>query len=128
MKQRMRRTPFGFQDVEQQHLDRMIKAGVIRSSTSEWASAPVLVRKRDGSVRWCIDYRALNDRTVKDCFPQKRKLKSKKIWKLWKKSRLNSEKIWKIQKKSQLNSEKIWKIWKKSRLNSDKIWKVWKKK
>ena len=30
---------------------------------------PVLVRKRDGSVRWCVDFRALNDRTVKDCFP-----------------------------------------------------------
>jgi hypothetical protein len=83
VKQRMRRTPFGFQDVEQQHLDRMIKAGVIRSSTSEWASAPVLVRKRDGSVRWCIDYRALNDRTVKDCFPQKRKLNSDNRWRNW---------------------------------------------
>ena len=47
----------------------MIKAGVIRPSTSEWASAPALVRKRDGSVRWCIDYRALNDYTIKDCFP-----------------------------------------------------------
>ena len=121
MKQRMRRTPFGFQDVEQQHLDRMIKAGVIRSSTSEWASAPVLVRKRDGSVRWCIDYRALNDRTVKDCFPQKRKLKSERIWKLWKKGRLNCEMIGEIWKKSKLNSEKIWKIQKKCKLNSEKI-------
>ena len=69
VKQRMKRTPLGFQDVEQQHLDKMIKTGVIRPSTSEWASAPVLVRKRDGSVRWCNDYRALKDRTVKDCFP-----------------------------------------------------------
>jgi hypothetical protein len=69
VKQRMRRTPLGFRNVEQQHLDKMIKAGVIRPSTSEWASAPALVRKRDGSVRWCIDYRALNDRTIKDCFP-----------------------------------------------------------
>ena len=69
VKQRMRRTPLGFQDVEQQHLTKMLNAGVIQPSISEWASAPVLVRKRDGSVRWCIDYRALNDRTVKDCFP-----------------------------------------------------------
>ena len=69
VKHRMRRTPIGIQDLEQQHLDKILKAGVIQPSTSEWASAPVLVRKKDGTVRWCIDYRALNDRTIKDCFP-----------------------------------------------------------
>jgi hypothetical protein len=42
---------------------------VIQASNSEWSSAPVLVRKKDGSVRWCVDYRALNDKTVKDSFP-----------------------------------------------------------
>lgn len=69
VKHRMRRTPLGFQDVEQEYLTKLLSAGVIQPSTSEWSSAPVLVRKRDGSVRWCVDYRALNDRTVKDCFP-----------------------------------------------------------
>ena len=47
----------------------MMDAGVIQESMSEWASAPVLIRKRDGSVRWCIDYRALNNVTIKDTFP-----------------------------------------------------------
>ncbi len=47
----------------------MLKAKVIRPSSSEWASAPVLVRKRDGNVRWCVDYRALNTVTVKDVYP-----------------------------------------------------------
>ena len=47
----------------------MLAAGVIRPSESEWASAPVLIRKKDGTVRWCIDYRALNDKTVKDQYP-----------------------------------------------------------
>ena len=42
---------------------------MIQESTSEWAAAPVLIRKRDGTVRWCIDYRALNELTVKDNFP-----------------------------------------------------------
>ena len=55
IKQRMCRTPIHFREEEDGHLDKMIQAGVIRPSVSEWASPPVLVRKRDGSVRWCVD-------------------------------------------------------------------------
>ena len=69
VKQRIRRTPLGFEGEERKHLDKMLAAGVIRPSESEWASAPVLIRKKDGTVRWCIDYRALNDKTVKDQYP-----------------------------------------------------------
>ena len=69
VKHRMRRTILGFQDAEREYLKKLLASGVIQPSTSEWASVPVLVRKRDGSVRWCVDFRALNDRTVKDCFP-----------------------------------------------------------
>lgn len=69
VKQKMRRTPLGFQEHEQQHLAKMLDAGVIQPSTSAWASARVLVRKKDGTVRWCVDYRSVNDRTVKDCYP-----------------------------------------------------------
>ena len=69
IRQRMRRTPACFVDEEKSNLEKMIKAGVIEPSTSEWASAPVLIRKRDGSVRWCVDYRALNSVTIKDVFP-----------------------------------------------------------
>ena len=47
----------------------MLKAKVIEPSKSEWASAPVLIRKRHGSVCWCIDYRELNKLTEKDSFP-----------------------------------------------------------
>ncbi len=65
----MRRTPACFVGEEEAHLKKMLEAGVIEESTSEWASSPVLIRKRDGSVRWCIDYRALNKVTVKDVFP-----------------------------------------------------------
>ena len=68
-RQRMRRTPLGFQKEEKEHLQAMLDQGVIEPSNSDWASAPVLVRKRDGSLRYCIDYRDLNDCTVKDAFP-----------------------------------------------------------
>ena len=47
----------------------MLKVGVIQESTSDCASAPVLIRKGDGTVRRCIDYRALNDVAVIDFFP-----------------------------------------------------------
>ena len=60
IKQRLRRTPACFVDEEEGHLKKNLDAGVFQPSTSEWASFPVLIRKRDFSVRWCIDYRALN--------------------------------------------------------------------
>ena len=69
IKQKLRRTPACFVNEEEAHLKKIKDAGVIQESCSEWASSPVLIRKRDGSVRWCIDYRALNEVTVKDTFP-----------------------------------------------------------
>ena len=69
IKQRLRRTPACFASEEEAHLQKMLKADVIQPSVSEWASAPVLIRKRDGNVRWCVDYRALNAATIKDVFP-----------------------------------------------------------
>ena len=58
-----------FEDEEREHLDKMLAAGVIRPSASEWASAPVLVRKKGARVRWCVDFPAFNEKTVKDKYP-----------------------------------------------------------
>ena len=69
VKQRIRRTPLGFAGEEETQLKKMLGMGMIRPSVSERASAPVLIRKRCGSVRWCVDYRALNALTTKDVFP-----------------------------------------------------------
>ena len=49
VKQRMRCTPTVFQG-EEGHFDKMLATGVIQLSVPDWASAPVLVRKKDGSV------------------------------------------------------------------------------
>ena len=46
----------------------MVEIGAIRKSNSPWASAVVLVRKKDGSLRFCIDLRHLNNRTIKDAY------------------------------------------------------------
>ena len=50
------------------HLKEMVKIGTIGKSSSPWASAVVLVRKKDGSLRFCIDLRHLNSRTIKDAY------------------------------------------------------------
>ena len=67
-KERYRRIPpHQFEEVKK-HLQEMLEIGAIRKSCSPWASAVVLVRKKDGSLRFCIDLRKLNARTVKDAY------------------------------------------------------------
>ena len=68
VRERLRRTPLKFQDEEERTLTDMLDAHVIKPSTSEWASAPVLVRKKDGEVRYTVDYRKLNAMTIKDAY------------------------------------------------------------
>ena len=50
-------------------VDEMLAQGIIQESFSPWSSAPVLVRKKSGGLRFAVDYRGLNAKTVKDSFP-----------------------------------------------------------
>ena len=52
-----------------EQLDEMLELKIISPSCSEWASNVVMVKKKDGSLRFCIDYRKLNEKTVKDVYP-----------------------------------------------------------
>ena len=54
-----------FREEEGKLLTKLKAINVIQPSTSDWASAPVLIRKKDESVCYCIDYRKLNEWTVK---------------------------------------------------------------
>lgn len=51
------------------HLGDMLQQGVIEPASSEWASNIVLVKKKDGTYRCCVDYRQLNELTKKDAYP-----------------------------------------------------------
>ena len=52
-----------------EHLKLMLEAGAIHLSNSPWCNTVVLVRKKDGSLRFCIDFRKLNSLTRKDSHP-----------------------------------------------------------
>lgn len=64
-----RRVPLAFADEERQVIETMEKQGIIRKSHSCWSSPLCLVRKKNGKVRPCIDYRAVNKVTQTDNFP-----------------------------------------------------------
>ncbi|GFU01676.1 retrovirus-related Pol polyprotein from transposon 412 [Trichonephila clavipes] len=69
IKQHPRRLPFAKQEEVGTLLREMQENDIIEPSSSPWASPIVLVRKKDGSTRFCVDYRKLNDVTKKDSYP-----------------------------------------------------------
>ena len=69
IKQPLRRVPFHLKDEVGNLLTEMQQQGIIEPSQSPWASPVVLVRKKDGSIRFCIDYRKVNQVTRRDSYP-----------------------------------------------------------
>ena len=69
IKQYARRIPHSLRMEVRDLVNDMLDRGIITPSTSLWASPIVLVRKKDGSYRFCVDYRKLNAVTRTEAFP-----------------------------------------------------------
>ena len=64
-----RRIPIHKRQEAEEVVEKLKQQGLIEPSKSPWSSALVFVRKKDGSLRCCVDYRQLNAATIKDTYP-----------------------------------------------------------
>jgi len=64
-----RRIPVHYEQELSELIADMLKRNIIKPSTSPWSSPLMLVHKKDGSLRVCVDYRKLNSITKRDSFP-----------------------------------------------------------
>jgi transposase InsO family protein/dUTPase len=68
IKEKARRIPPNMIEELRDHIQQLHSMGVIEESVSPWSSPIVLVRKKSGELRMCVDYRKLNAKTVKDSY------------------------------------------------------------
>ena len=69
IRQALRRHPRAHLDEIDHQVDGMLQNGLVEPAASPWASNVVLVKKKDGSFRLCVDYRRLNTITYRDSYP-----------------------------------------------------------
>ena len=68
VKEKARRIPPNMIEELRNHIQQLHSMGVIEESVSPWSSPVVLVRKKSGELRMCVDYRKLNAKTIKDSY------------------------------------------------------------
>ena len=69
IRQRPRKHPLGQRTEIKQQVTELLNKGLIEQTDSPWSANIVLVRKKDGTQRFCVDYRQLNAATIKDAYP-----------------------------------------------------------
>jgi len=69
VRQTLRRQAYDLVPRIDAYVEGMCKAGIIEPSSSPWASNLVVVKKKDGTYRYCVDYRKLNSQTKRDAYP-----------------------------------------------------------
>ena len=69
IRQALRRQPLTHLSEIDRQLTEMLHQGIVEPSSSPWSSNVVIVAKKDGSLRFCVDYRGLNGVTRKDSYP-----------------------------------------------------------
>ena len=69
VKQALRRQPEKYLTEIDNQVETMLKQGIMKPAQSAWSSNVVMARKKDGSLRFCVDYRKLNEPTLKDIYP-----------------------------------------------------------
>ena len=69
VRQALRRQPLLMIPVVDEHVQQMLDSGLIEPSSSDWCSNVLMVRKKDGTLRFCVDYRALNNKTRQEIYP-----------------------------------------------------------
>ena len=67
-----RRIPIFKRDILDEEVKKLEEKGLIEKSNSPWSAQTVVIRKKDGSWRMCVDYRKLNEKTIKDAYPIRR--------------------------------------------------------
>ena len=69
IRQGLRRHPIAHLDVTDEQVRELVRNDLVEPAASPWAANVVLIRKKDGTYRLCVDYRALNAVTYKDTYP-----------------------------------------------------------
>ena len=69
VKQPLRRYPAVHQEFIDKEVEKLLELGLIKPSSAPWASNVVVVNKKDGQLRMCIDYRVVNSKSEMDAFP-----------------------------------------------------------
>ena len=72
IRQLPRRFLVGLREEGERQIQKLLERDMIEPSSSSWASPVVLVKKKDGSYCFCIDYHKLNNVMVKDSYPLRR--------------------------------------------------------